>query len=238
MRQLEHFNDSVKKSRDENYNTGLKNTFASIQFSKYFEKGFVDSSRHTSRKIDSIKQIIPDSAYAVALDMSLSNIENIKTSIDFLAKTYEEKSRDIRKFDIEWQRKLSLSFACFVLFLIGAPLGSIIRKGGIGAPLVFGINFFVVFHLLNTLGEKLAKEGVISPFGGMWLASLALLPVGLFLTYKALNDSQLMNKEFYYRTYKKIKPLVQKIQAGFKKRKADRLDKASKTHTDEYPETS
>jgi lipopolysaccharide export system permease protein len=59
--------------------------------------------------------------------------------------------------------------------------------------------------LLNTLGEKLAKEGVITPFGGMWLASMLLLPVGIFLTYKALNDSQLMNKEFYYRTYTRIK---------------------------------
>jgi lipopolysaccharide export system permease protein len=115
--------------------------------------------------------------------------------------TYKERARDIRRFDIEWQRKISLSAACFILFLIGAPLGSIIRKGGLGAPLVFGIVFFVVFHLLSTFGEKLAKEGVMSAFGGMWLASLVLFPVGIFLTYKALNDSQLLNKEYYFRAF-------------------------------------
>ncbi len=237
MRQLEYYNDSVKKFRDKSYYSGLEATFNILRFSKSFEHGFTDTFKLKTRKIASIKQIIPDSGYIVAFDMASSNVGNMKSSIDYLHATYEEKSRDIRKFDIEWQRKIALSFACFVLFLIGAPLGSIIRKGGIGAPLVFGINFFVVFHLLNTLGEKLAKEGVMSPFGGMWLASLALLPVGIFLTYKALNDSQLMNKEFYFRTYRKIKPMVQKLNAAFKKRKADRLEKARQAQEDESLET-
>ena len=98
--------------------------------------------------------------------------------------------------------------SCLVLFFIGAPLGSIIRKGGLGMPLVVAIIFFLLFHLLNMFGEKFVKEGITSPFIGMWLAVIVLAPVGIFLTYKAMHDSQLFSKEFYYRSFKKMKPLL------------------------------
>ena len=95
--------------------------------------------------------------------------------------------------------------ACLVLFMIGAPLGSIIRKGGLGSPLIFSIVFFMLFYFSNTSGEKSAKEGSMTPFAGMWLATFILLPIGLFLTYKAMRDSQLFNKEVYQRFFKKIR---------------------------------
>jgi lipopolysaccharide export system permease protein len=95
-----------------------------------------------------------------------------------------------------------------VLFFIGAPLGSIIRKGGLGMPLVVAIVFFLIFHLLGMFGEKFVKESLLSPFTGMWLAVMTLIPVGIFFTYKAMHDSQLFNKEFYQRSFKKIKGLI------------------------------
>jgi lipopolysaccharide export system permease protein len=104
-----------------------------------------------------------------------------------------------------WHEKITMSIACLVLFMIGAPLGSIIRKGGIGLPLIFAVIFFVVFFLLNNFGRKFVKQDVMQPFSGMWMATLVLLPVGVFLTYKAMNDSQLFNKEFYHRILKKIR---------------------------------
>ncbi|HRQ49320.1 MAG TPA: LptF/LptG family permease, partial [Agriterribacter sp.] len=113
---------------------------------------------------------------------------------------------------IEWHRKFSLSFACVVLFLIGAPLGSIIRKGGMGMPLVIAVIFFLIFHLLNMFGEKFVREDITSAFFGMWLSTMVLLPVGLFFTYKAMHDSQLFNKEFYHRFFKNIRSLVKKIR--------------------------
>ena len=94
--------------------------------------------------------------------------------------------------------------ACLVLFFIGAPLGSIIRKGGLGMPLVVAIIFFIIFHLLNIFGEKFAKEGITSVFFGMWLSIIVLIPVGVFITYKAMHDSQLFNKEFYTRIYRSM----------------------------------
>jgi lipopolysaccharide export system permease protein len=111
--------------------------------------------------------------------------------------TIKDKERNLRRYKIEWHRKITLSLACLVLFLIGAPLGSIIRKGGLGTPLIFAIVFFMVFYFSSTTGEKFAKENTLTPFTGMWLATFILVPIGLFLTYKALRDSRLFNKDSY-----------------------------------------
>ncbi len=91
-----------------------------------------------------------------------------------------------------------------VLFLIGAPLGSIIRKGGLGMPLVIAVVFFLIFHLLNMFGEKFAKQELLTPFWGIWMPSIVLLPIGVFLITKAMNDSQLFNNEAYSRFFRKF----------------------------------
>ena len=121
---------------------------------------------------------------------------------------YESKQKDLRLHQIEWHRKIALSAACLVLFLIGAPLGSIIRKGGLGTPLIFAIVFFMVFYFLSNTGQKFAKEGAMSPFVGMWLSTFVLVPIGVFLTYKALRDSQLFSKEFYFRLRRNFEKLI------------------------------
>jgi lipopolysaccharide export system permease protein len=120
---------------------------------------------------------------------------------------YKDRQKDLRMHQIEWHRKISLSLACLVLFMIGAPLGSIIRKGGVGSPLILSIVFFMVFYFLGTTGEKFAKEGAWRPFYGMWLSTFVLVPIGIFLTYKALRDSQLFSKEFYHRIGRKFRAL-------------------------------
>lgn len=135
---------------------------------------------------------------------------SLQNNLSTLASIYNEQKHASTMHAIEWHRKFTLSFACIVLFLIGAPLGAIIRKGGLGAPMVSAIAFFVVFFLLNNFGEKLAKSGQWSVYAGMWLSSLFLIPVGLFLTYKAMRDAQLFNQEFYYRFLQPIKVTLQK----------------------------
>ena len=107
-----------------------------------------------------------------------------------LMNEYQRQRKDLRDHLIEWHRKFSLSLACLVLFLIGAPLGSIIRKGGLGMPLVIAVVFFLIFHLLNMFGEKFVKQDVTLPIVGMWLSTFVLIPVGIFFTYKAMHDSQ------------------------------------------------
>jgi lipopolysaccharide export system permease protein len=156
----------------------------------------------------SIYDFIPDAEMLSNYERSVMNLNSVKSFIDIAASDYNTIEDNLRKNDIEWHRKFSLSFACLVLFMIGAPLGSIIRKGGLGSPLVFAVVFFVIFHLLDTFGEKFARQGLSSPFAGMWLSAFVLVPVGIFLTSKAMRDSQLFNKEFYFRFYKQIKTVV------------------------------
>jgi lipopolysaccharide export system permease protein len=123
----------------------------------------------------------------------------------------QARETNLRKHKMEWHRKISLSLACLVLFFIGAPLGSIIRKGGLGTPLVFAIVFFMVFYFSSTIGEKFIAENTLSPFEGMWLSTFILAPIGTFLTYKAMRDSQLFNKEFYNWIAKRMRGIIRKI---------------------------
>ncbi len=148
---------------------------------------------------------MPDSALRSILERTYSTINNIKPSTDISALSYENDRKNLRLHLMAWHEKITMSIACLVLFMIGAPLGSIIRKGGIGLPLIFAVIFFVVFFLLNNFGRKFVKEDVMQPFSGMWMATFVLLPIGIFLTYKAMADSQLFNKEFYYRMLKKFR---------------------------------
>ncbi len=121
-------------------------------------------------------------------------IKSLNPSSNALAKNDLKR---ISKYLIEAHVRITLSLACLVLFLIGAPLGAIIRKGGIGMPMVVAIMFFMVFHILSTIGKKFAEEGQLSPFMGMWLSIFILTPLGIFLTYKAMRDSALFNIEAY-----------------------------------------
>ncbi len=153
------------------------------------------------------ENFIPDSMRLRVRQNTFNKATSVKTTLQVNTLDKDARSKDIRYHKIEWHRKYALSLSCLVLFFIGAPLGSIIRKGGLGMPLVVAIIFFLLFHLLNMFGEKFVKEGIATPFFGMWLAILVLVPVGAFLTYKAMHDSQLFSKEFYTRTAKKLRLL-------------------------------
>jgi lipopolysaccharide export system permease protein len=153
---------------------------------------------------DSFAQLLPDSSLHTVLERTYSTINNIKSSAEISAMAYENDRKNLRMHLMAWHEKITMSIACLVLFMIGAPLGSIIRKGGIGLPLIFAVIFFVVFFLLNNFGRKFVKEDVMQPFSGMWMATFVLVPIGIFLTYKAMDDSQLFNREFYRRVFKKF----------------------------------
>ncbi len=122
------------------------------------------------------------------------------------AQDIQFKRKSLARHEIEWHRKFTLSIACLILFFIGAPLGAIIRKGGLGMPVVISVIFFIVYHIISITGEKFAREGVLTPMAGMWLSTVILLPVGMFLTYKATTDSNLFGRETYQRLFRKWIP--------------------------------
>ncbi len=156
--------------------------------------------------------LLPDSVRVNVIDRANSALNNAKVSVDQPIQLITNEQDTLRQHEIAWHEKITLAVAVIVMFLIGAPLGSIIRKGGIGLPLVFAVVFFVIFFLLNNFGRKFVKEGVMGPIGGMWMATYVLTPIGIFLTYKAMHDSNLFNKEFYFRLRRGIAKTVQKIR--------------------------
>ena len=131
------------------------------------------------------------------IERAAQNTNNIKrissNNINDLSAQKELKA----KYAVEWHRKFTLAFSCILLFFIGAPLGAIIKKGGFGLPLVISILLFILYYVVSIFGEKLIKQGVLSPVVGMWMALGLFFPLAIFLTYKASRDSQLFNIDFY-----------------------------------------
>jgi lipopolysaccharide export system permease protein len=114
------------------------------------------------------------------------------------------RKKYLNNYPMEWHRKFTLSFACLIFFFIGAPLGAIIRKGGLGMPVVVSILMFIAYYILMITGEKFAREDAWSMAEGMWLSSFVFLPLGIWLTYKAATDSGVMNIESYQLFFKKL----------------------------------
>jgi lipopolysaccharide export system permease protein len=145
-----------------------------------------------------------NTAYKLNRQLSaISSAESEARTIQGIIKNNGVRTDDlqsnIRHSEVEYQKKYTLSAICVVLFLIGAPLGAIIRKGGLGLPVVVSVIFFILYYIISTIGEKSVKEGSMPPILGMWISIFILVPVGLFLSYKATTDSTLFDMEVYKR---------------------------------------
>ena len=204
IRQLNKFIDSLEKSTKKVETRTKNDVKAYLDFTKYLDTGWkkVTAPKTT---VKNFRDLLPDSARNIILEQGLSYANSIRSSLDIGSIEYNNQRKELRLYLIEWHNKFTMSIAVLVLFLIGAPLGSIVRKGGIGTPVVFAVIFFVIFFLLNNFGKKFVREDVLQPVSGIWLATMVLVPIGLFLIYKAMHDSQLFNKESYFRAFRKIR---------------------------------
>lgn len=133
-----------------------------------------------------------------------SQVSMAKSSLEFNGYVLSDGQKNIRKHQIEWWRKITLSLSCVVFFFVGAPLGAIIRKGGLGLPVIVSVIVFIVYYLLDTTGTKMGQDGTWAPWFGMWLSTFGLAPLGMFLTYKANNDSVVFNMEMYTNFFRKL----------------------------------
>jgi lipopolysaccharide export system permease protein len=136
-----------------------------------------------------------------AINSAMGEVRSIKDAMKPRNDTYLENLSVLRRYLVEYQKKFTLSAACLVLFLIGAPLGAIIRKGGLGLPVVISVVFFLIYYIISTIGEKSAKDGSASVILGTWIAIIVLTPIGLFLSYKSANDSVLFDIDIYKRFF-------------------------------------
>ncbi|HEY0262802.1 MAG TPA: LptF/LptG family permease [Chitinophagales bacterium] len=209
--QLKHQLDSSKREEISLVKSLRDYTKPYIEFTK-FEK---DTTRKNLeklplfrpfKKIDEAIKVLPKEERKVIFDRALTQARNMKNYTDIVKNQLDYKRKEIVQHLIEIYRKFTLSIACLLMFFIGAPLGSIIRKGGLGWPLALSIVFFILYYVINIFGEKSAEKMVMSAFSGMWLSSFVLLPIGAFLTFQAMNDSKLFSREAYIKIIKLIIP--------------------------------
>jgi lipopolysaccharide export system permease protein len=165
--------------------------------------------------LDSLYNELEDRYKSQTIDQALVQARAAMNHISTSSTNSEAKVTRLRRYQIEIQRKFTLSFACLIFFFIGAPLGAIIRKGGLGMPTVISVLFFLAWYVLSMSGEQFARDSALSPVFGMWLSSAILLPIGIWLTYKSMTDSSLMNMETYYLFYRRIRRRIRYIRIKF-----------------------
>ena len=172
-----------------------------------FEKYFADNSRRTR-----------------AVNDALVKARYIKTNLANQATRIENLNSEIYRHIIEKHKKVALAFSCLVMFFIGAPLGSIIKKGGFGLPVILSIGFFIIFYVVSIMSEKYAREGLLDGAVAAWMPNMVLLPFGAFFLRQARNDSRLFDADVYLmfidRLKKKWADFVQKKRQGSPTEKA------------------
>jgi lipopolysaccharide export system permease protein len=202
--QLKTTRDSLKKKLDTlkiKYMATMNNNL--YYFNTYYKKDSVFK--------DTLKTLtgnFPDNfnkqEKTEIIDKAINIARGIKDNVFYNSEDFHGREKFIIRHEIEWHRKFTLPIACIVLFFIGAPLGAIIRKGGLGLPVVVSVLFFVIFHVISFTCEKMVRESIIPTYEGMWIPSIIFLPLGIFLTFKATSDSSLFDAEAYIGFFRRL----------------------------------
>ena len=192
----------------------LKNSYFNINITNKpsTATNFQYPKEENNNAAPTIGHINIDSIYANAslqeresmLSRALGRAESIRQEYEYRSISTNQQQILVRRHEIERHKKFTLSFACLIFFFIGAPLGAIIRKGGLGTPVVISVLLFICYYIIDNAGYKSALNGRWAVWEGMWLSSAVLLALGIFLTYKAINDSAVFNKDAYLNFLRKI----------------------------------
>jgi lipopolysaccharide export system permease protein len=225
LSQLQHFDDSLTEEiniiLDKFHNT-LEASLVEKPRSLLIKREFL--SRDTAEAEKEVKELViqqlhVDSAYSElnqlerrrAITQAINNARTNKSVITSNVGTADWKWSRLRRYQIEIHRKFTLSFLCLIFFFIGAPLGAIIRKGGLGMPVIVSVLLFLVYHVISMMGEKFVRESILPPFVGMWISTAILVPVSIWLTIKAANDSVILNIDTYFVWWKKLTERARKF---------------------------
>jgi len=208
LKQLTFATDSLKKDLHHDYLL-LKNNIQAVCY--YPINLYYNPNKPENEKAKQLRFSLPvfysfmsDGEKVSSLITALNSARNAKSTLSNEAAVRKSKTKLLKRHEIEWHKKFTLSLACLVFFFIGAPLGAIIRKGGLGLPLVISVVFFVLYYIITLSSEKFVRESYFPTYIGVWFSSFILLPIGVFLTYKATNDSAILNLESYLKIFKKV----------------------------------
>ena len=211
-KQLLHFSDSISK-QVEFSNTEQSLTMVYLQPITIAVNALVHKPLVPERKIRFRRYIDIDSIcqYSIlpvrkqVIEGALTGARNNIRAIQQANEQYISNIRMLNRFDTEWHKKYTFSIACLIFFFIGAPLGAIIRKGGLGMPLVVSVILFIFYWVISTTGEKYVREAISGMWFGVWFSTIIFLPAGVFVTYKAVTDSTLLSSDSYIEFFKKLR---------------------------------
>ena len=202
IKQLRDYKKVTEHAIDSSVQVGFRSITPYVRYFAVPKKSAKIKNYLPLNKIDTGK--ITVNMQLMAVSNASGEARNIQNIIKDNAQRNKDNAQSIRKSLVEYYKKYTLSVVCLVLFLIGAPLGAIIRRGGLGLPVVISVAFFLIYYIISTIGEKSVKDGNTSPILGMWIAIIILTPIGIFLSYKAATDSSLFDAEAYKRIINKI----------------------------------
>lgn len=201
--------DSLEQSSVERH-ISYKNSFKN-RLQHLSSKDIISNTRNKKVDIDTITVFkwplldnFGENEKKSIINMSISATKNQIDNIDLNIRDFERQETNIRKHQQVMHEKFSLSIACLLFFFIGAPLGAIIRKGGLGLPIVISVVFFVIYYIITITSQRIAVAGDMPIFLGVWLSSIIILPIGIFLTIKATTDSALLDRDSWKKTFRKI----------------------------------
>ena len=177
--------------------------------------------------IDSIFDVLTVTEKSTISSRAAMMAASAQQECNFKAFGLQDDGEVLRRHQIELQKKFTLSLACLIFFFIGAPLGAIIRKGGLGTPVVVSVILFIIYYMIDNTGYKLARDGHWPVWQGIWLSSAVLLPLGIFLTYKAVNDSAVFNPDTYLNFFRRLFGVHQTRSLTMKEVIIDELDPAT-----------
>lgn len=212
--------EQTRKSREHDIAVGEANftpflpVYSKLDIGIEFRRKLDSITARKSTELASKKEpyFLPDSVRNTAIEAAMANVRNAMQLVGYTVNNVKIQDDNLVKREIAFHSKFTLSFACVLLFLIGAPLGAIIRKGGLGMPVVVGIAFFVIYFILSKTGEQLTQSGSLPAWFGMWLSTIMLLPIAMFMIRQARNDSPVFSKEWFLRKWLWVRNLFTKIQ--------------------------
>lgn len=186
--------------RHEKVNKSIRNNFSMTREVKDTAAIFFKSTNASANYFSTLSKV----EQKKNLHAAITNTKNSIRELDIDATRNDVSMRYMNKLSVEWHRKFTLAYACLMLFFIGAPLGAIVKKGGLGWPVLISILFFLIYFILSRAGDEMAISGSLTPFFGMWLSAFILTPIAIFIFYKANNDSKLFDMDFYQKFFRRI----------------------------------
>ncbi len=208
MKMLQTSIDSMKVENDSvgrvYFNEAINSTYKIPVDLKKADTLKIEQARLNEYNVDSLFSVATLSQKQKIMNTAVSRAESAGNDWNFKSYNVIATEKNLRRHMMSWHEKLTLSLACLIFFFIGAPLGGIIRKGGLGMPVVVSVLIFIIYYIINNTGFKMARDGQWIVWMGMWTSTAVLAPLGAFLTYKSNNDSVVLNADAYINWFKKI----------------------------------